>query len=161
MSVRLCTAVLSTTCCCCALLFVCGSARADDGGGASPAVGQVRTLAVNPTDAVQLRALAHEGWIEASGQVLQTQSFDALYRVLGRAWTPSRVSATEFALPDLDETAPPSPNPFGVLDLGDLVSGGRQLASAQPSLLHFIYVGKDASAIAATTTSSTLASARR
>lgn len=137
---------------CCLSLIVCASVvSADDPAGAPPMLGQVRTLAVNPQDQVQLRALAHEGWLEASGQVLHTQAFYPLYQTIGRTWTASRVPADEFALPDLDDqtmaSARRARNPYGVLGPGDLVSGGERLPAARPSLLHFIYVGKDASEI--------------
>jgi microcystin-dependent protein len=145
---------------CCLLLIVSGSVGAEDGGGA-PAVGQVRTLAVNRSDVVQLRALARDGWVEATGQLLPTHAYDALYHVIGRTWTPAGVPPSEFALPDLDEIGPPSPNPSGVLGNGDLVTGGESRPATRPALLHFIYVGTDASAIAETTTSSGLASSRR
>ncbi len=136
---------------CCLFLIIGGPVGADDSGGASPIVGQVRTLSVDPADHAEMLALAHQGWIEASGQVLSTQSYHSLYHAIGRTWTPSNVASTEFALPDLDRPAPQgvsARNPFGVLDPGDMVSGGKRESPARPSLRHFIYVGRDASELA-------------
>jgi microcystin-dependent protein len=138
---------------CCLFLIIGGPVGADDSGGASPVVGQVRTLAVDPADHAEMLALAHQGWIEASGQVLSTHSYHSLYHAIGRTWTPSHVASTEFALPDLDRAATPTVstrNPFGVLDPGDMVSGGKRESAARPSLRHFIYVGRDASELTST-----------
>jgi hypothetical protein len=136
---------------CCLSLILGGSIGPDDTGGASPVLGQVRTLAVDPRDQAELLALAHDGWIEAAGQTLSTDAFHALYRQIGRQWTPGHVPGDEFALPDLDRSAtrlPSAGGPGSGLISDDLASGAAGLLATRPPLLHFIYVGRDISAIA-------------
>jgi len=142
--------LLSGACCVC--LIAGGTAAADESGGA-PTVGQVRTLAISPRDHELLQALAHQGWIEAEGQILSIQTYHSLYRAIGRTWTPARVPSDEFALPDLDRRgtsdlpAIETTDSNGVLGPGDLVTGGRRQPATGPSLLHFIYAGRDASGL--------------
>jgi len=92
-----------------------------------PLVGEVRVLAIAPTNNTMIAELHRQGWLEARGQLLSTRDFARLYETVGRAWTADGVPADEFAIPEIkDPAAGRAPaNPFGVLGPGDLITGGR------------------------------------
>ena len=115
-----------------------------------PMTGEVRMLAVPPTNAKVIARLHHDGWLEARGQLLLASMFPELYQTVGRAWTRDDVPDGRFAVPDLRDRAHrrSSDNPFGVLSPGDLVAAGRRLRTRslkEGPLSYWIYVGRDAS----------------
>src|SRR5262249_13646934 len=90
----------------------------------NPVLGEIRTLATSTVSRNVIARLHHDGWLEARGQVLSTSAYPALFKAIGREWTPSRVATDQFAVPDVEgeSSKRSSDNPYGVLGPGDLVT---------------------------------------
>ena len=127
-----------------------GTAAAADGTADHARVGEVRTFAVAPDNALAIAALHRDGWIEANGELLPVRDFQDLYRAIGRAWTAARVGEDRFAVPALRDTRQRAAywdNPYGVLSAADLVTSGRlQERDSRPNRLsYWIFTGRDVS----------------
>jgi hypothetical protein len=127
------------------LLFDSGSAAADP-RDSQPIVGELRTFAIPPGNAAVRDQLHRDGWIEADGRVLGTHSFQSLFKVIGRTWTPATVASDEFALPNLRGRWRPmlsSANAYGVLGPGDLVTSGvpAQVGFMDGPIEYWIFAG--------------------
>jgi hypothetical protein len=124
---------------------------ADDLPPAQPLVGEVRALAINPTNPALIAQLHQQGWLEARGQLLSKEQFPRLYQTVGRTWTSDGVAGDRFAIPDIEDAVrrAPSNNPFGVLGPGDLVSGGRVRKAwlHRAPLSYWIFVGQNLSGV--------------
>jgi hypothetical protein len=109
------------------------------------AIGQVRMMAITAENRNAVEALHRDGWLEARGQLLSIEAFPELYRVIGRTWTSDSTAEGRFAVPELKDRsqAQSSPNPFGVLGPGDLISSGRTKSGARSfPLSYWIFVGR-------------------
>jgi hypothetical protein len=134
----------------CATLAACGliagsvSAVAQD----RPVwVGELRLIALDPANANAVDTLHHAGWLEADGRLLKRDDYPELFAGIGRTWTRRKITAEQFAVPNLIDRnrAISSDNPYGVLSPGDLITSGRPVPKpAAPR--YFIYVGRDVSA---------------
>jgi Phage Tail Collar Domain len=123
------------------------SIAAAETDGPTPLVGEVRAIAIAPTNERAVARLHQEGWLECRGQLLSDQDFPELYATVGRAWTSRDVPADRFAVPDVNDPFRgriSSDNPFGVLGPGDLVTGGpeRKAWERQAPLMYWIFVGR-------------------
>src|SRR5215467_4787033 len=132
-------------------LAVAPSVAVAEGSGAY--VGEVRLFAVTRGDSTVAAQLRNEGWVEANGQLLDVERYQALYRRVGRTWTADGVAANRFAVPRLVDSTQPtrsSDNPFGVLPPGDLVSSGRvrPVTSRRSPLSYWIFAGQHAASTA-------------
>jgi hypothetical protein len=130
------------------LLIVSGPAAADPRDG-RPIVGELRTFAIPPGNTAARDQLHRDGWLEADGRVVDTHSFQSLFRVIGRTWTPATVASDEFAVPNLRGRWRPllsSANPYGVLGPGDLVTSGvpAQIGLMDGPLDYWIFAGQGA-----------------
>lgn len=133
---------------------ICGLAAAGAAGAASAQttrfeVGEVRMMAIAAENHSAIEALHRDGWLEARGEVLSTDAFPELYRVIGRTWTSESTGEGRFAVPELrDRSHLQNPvNPFGVLGPGDLITSGRATGGAQAfPLSYWIFVGRPVAA---------------
>lgn len=109
-------------------------------------VGEIRQIALAPSDAAGVSQLHQDGWIEAQGQVLEQDAFPELFRAFGRSFSSKRVPSGQFALPDLDGATIDVRNPFHVLDPSDLVTAGKTPADVpvlqRPTISSWIYTGR-------------------
>jgi hypothetical protein len=112
---------------------------------AGPLVGEIRAMAVSAPAARAVARLHEQGWIEASGELLSAKEYPELFDAIGRTWTSDGVSEDRFAVPDIKEPGGiRSPNPFGVMGPGDLVTSGPDAKSwLKPATIsYWIYVGR-------------------
>jgi hypothetical protein len=120
---------------------------------ARPVVGEMRMIAIAPGSRTVAVELHRDGWLEARGQLLPTESFPELFKVIGRAWTSDTAAENRFAVPEvldrLQRRDWPQ-NPFGVLGPGDLLTSGRA-ARSRPfvPLTCWIFVGRPVTAVSA------------
>jgi hypothetical protein len=126
----------------------------DDATPARARVGEVRMFVLDPANRGAVEALHREGWLEARGEVLPTNAFEALFKAIGRAWTADGVTSNRFAVPDLGNRAKRSEssssrNPYGVLGPGDLVTGGRGSRVRPQPVAFWIFTGQDVSRLGA------------
>ena len=133
----------------CAILAACGLIAGSVSAGAQERpvwVGELRLIAIDPANANAVDALHHAGWLEADGRLLKRDDYPELFAGIGRAWTRRKITAEQFAVPNLDRNSTiSSDNPYGVLGPGDLITSG--LPGPRPAApRYFIYVGKDVSA---------------
>jgi hypothetical protein len=133
-----------------ALVLVASSytLAADDASADRPHVGELRSLAIAPSNLKGVAQLHHDGWLEARGQLLSTSAYPELFEVVGRTWTRSEVKEGRFAIPEIRDQSQrrlSSDNPFGVLGPGDLVTSGRVQKAwlRQAPLSHWIFVGRE------------------
>jgi hypothetical protein len=132
-----------------ALVVSSGATSAADGSSAErPLVGEVRSLAIAPSNLNAVADLHHDGWLEANGQLLSSSEFPELYEVVGRAWTTAETREGRFAVPELHDRSQrqaSSDNPFGVLGPGDLVTSGQPQKAwlRQVPLSEWIFVGRE------------------
>jgi microcystin-dependent protein len=114
----------------------------------APIVGEIRTLAIDPRNESTVAAMRRAGWAEANGQLLPRLDFPELFDAIGRLWTPERMAADQFALPDLTRPAIRNRSTSSdALGDGDRVTGGRRLPAAPGSLSYWVYVGRDTTSI--------------
>jgi microcystin-dependent protein len=139
-----------------AALIVTPSAA--DGQSAGPRIGEVRIIAMAPGNQNVVAQMHQDGWIEASGQILSTTQYPALYHQLGRAWTRAGIAQDRFAIPRLRDTTQPIPsssNPYDVLGSGAPETSNkvnrRQQIHTTP-LSYWIFAGQDATLTDATLT---------
>lgn len=108
-------------------------------------VGEVRMMAITANNRTAVEALHREGWLEARGELLSTEAFPELYRVIGRTWTSESTAQARFAVPELKDRShlQDAANPFGVLGPGDLITSGRAKGGVQSfPLSYWIFAGR-------------------
>ena len=139
------------------LVFTVSSA-AEEPTAQSPIVGEVRTIAMDSANQQISDALHKSGWAEASGQIAGQRDFPELFQTIGRSWTASpRVASDQFQLPnlrrsedfDIDEALRSGLTCGDLLSCGDCTAGRSARTTPTARLVQWIYVGRDATSLAA------------